>query len=347
MSSRKAAALAAVSLAAASLFASAAAAKDTLAVASYGGAYQEALRKAHYTPTEDLLGIEIKEYTLSGIGDLRAQVQAGAVEWDVVELYGGQCEQAAREGLTLALDYSVIDADGIPPELIKPNWVGYTAYSTVLAYNKDVYGDNPPKSWADFWDVEKFPGTRALSGYGLSTNAEFAMMAAGVPIADIYPIDLQRAIEKMREIKPHITVWWNSGAQAMQLAQSEEVDMLSIWIARIDAAIKEGAPYAYDYNQALLDVECLVVPKGAKNPELAMKAIAHFVSPDLQANLPQYVNYGPVNQKAFETGKITPEQAASSNSSPENLKNQIIQDKAFWTDNGQKGQEMWDKFMQE
>lgn len=344
---RKAAALAAVSLAAASLLSTAALAKDFLAVASYGGAYQEALRKAHYTPTEEALGIEIKEYTLSGIGDVRAQVQAGAVEWDVVELYGGQCEQAAREGLTMALDYKVIDADGIPPELIKPNWVGYTAYSTVLAYNKNVYGDNPPKSWADFWDVEKFPGTRALSGYGLSTNAEFAMMAAGVKIADMYPIDMEKAIAKLREIKPHITVWWQSGSQAMQLAQSEEVDMLSIWIARIDAAIKEGAPYAYDYNQALLDVECLVVPKGAKNPELAMKAINLFVSPDLQANLPQYVNYGPVNQKAFATGKITPEQAAKSNSSPDNLKNQIIQQKAFWTDNGQKGQEMWDKFMQE
>ena len=345
MSRHSLAALAAVSLLA--LSALPAAAQDSLAVASYGGAYQEALRKAHYDPAEQALGIEIKEYTLSGIGDIRAQVQANAVEWDIVELYGGQCEQAAREGLTIPLDYSVIDASGIPEELIKPNWVGYTAYSTVLAYNKNVYGDNPPKNWADFWDVEKYPGTRALSGYGLASNAELAMLAEGVAPKDIYPIDLDKAIEKMREIKPHITVWWNSGAQAGQLAQSEEADMLSIWIARIDAAIKEGAPYAYTYEQGLLDVECLVIPKGAKNPELAMKAIALFVSPELQANLPQYVNYGPVNQKAFDLGKITPEQAASSNSSPENLSKQLVQNKAFWTDNGQKGQEMWDKFMQE
>ena len=347
MLSRKAAALAAVSLTAVSIASSAALAEGSIAVASYGGAYQDALRKAHYEPAAAALGIEIKEYTLSGIGDIRAQVQANAVEWDVVELYGGQCEQAAREGLTLPLDYGVIDTDGIPAELVKPNWVGITAYSTVLAYNTEVYGDNPPKSWADFWDVEKFPGTRALSGYGLSTNAEFAMLASGVKIADMYPLDMAKAIDKLREIKPHITVWWNSGAQAAQLAQSEEADMLSIWIARIDTVIKEGAPYAYSFNEALMDVDCLVVPKGAKNPELAMQAIALFVSPDLQANLPQYVNYGPVNQKAFETGKITPEMAAKSNSSPENLKNQIVQDKAFWADNGQKGQEMWDKFMQE
>lgn len=347
MFSRKAAALAAVSLTAVSIASSAALAEGSIAVASYGGAYQDALRKAHYEPTAQALGIEIKEYTLSGIGDIRAQVQAGAVEWDVVELYGGQCEQAAREGLTLPLDYGVINADGIPEELVKPNWIGVTAYSTVLAYNTEVYGDNPPTTWADFWDVEKFPGTRALSGYGLSSNAELAMMAAGVATSDMYPIDLEKAIDKMREIKPHITVWWNSGAQAAQLAQSEEADMLSIWIARIDTVIAEGAPYAYSFNQGLLDVDCLVVPKGAKNPELAMQAINMFVSPDLQANLPQYVNYGPVNQKAFETGKITPEMAAKSNSSPANLAAQLVLDKAFWTDNGQKGQEMWDKFMQE
>ena len=56
--------------------------------------------------------------------------------------------------------------DGIPKELVQSHWVGFTAYSTVLAWNKEVYKDNPPKSWADFLDVEKFPGTRALCGYG-------------------------------------------------------------------------------------------------------------------------------------------------------------------------------------
>lgn len=347
MIDRKAAALAAASLACLTLMSAAASAQDSIAVASFGGVYQDALRKAFYEPTAEALGIEIKEYTLAGIGDLRAQVQAGAVEWDIVELYSGQCQQAANEGLTIPLDYSVIDAEGIPEGLVQPNWIGITAYSTVLAYNTEVYGDNPPKNWADFWDVEKFPGTRALSGYGLSTNAEIALLAAGVPRDQLYPLDLEAAVEKLREIKPHMTVWWNSGSQAMQLAQSEEADMLSIWVARIDAAIEEGAPYAFTFQDAILDVDCLVIPRGAKNPELAMKAIHYFVSPDFQANLPQYVPYGPVNLKAFETGKITPELLATSNSLPENLAKQVIQDKLYWAEHGQRSQEMWDKFIQE
>ena len=84
--------------------------------------------------------------------------------------------------------------------------------------------------------------------------------------------------------------------------------MLSIWVARIDAAIKEGAPYAYTYNQGVIDVECLVVPKGAPNKEAGDEGRSTTsCSPEFQANLPQYVPYGPVNQKAYETGKITPE----------------------------------------
>ncbi|WP_137388420.1 ABC transporter substrate-binding protein [Rhodoligotrophos defluvii] len=340
------AAAAALPLLCAALTSPALHAQETVNVASYGGAYQEALKKAFYDPTAKALGITIKDYTLSSIADIRTQVKAGAVEWDVVELYSGQCQQAANEGLLEPLDYNVINTDGIPKDLVQSHWVGFTAYSSVLAYNTEVYGDNPPKSWADFWDVEKFPGTRALGGYGLSTTAEIALMADGVPKDKLYPIDLDRAVKKLQEIRPHIVAWWTSGAQAAQLASSGEADMLSIWVARIEAAIKDGAPYAFTYNQAIMDVECLVVPKGAPNRELAMKVINSFLSPDLQAELPKYVSYGPINQKAYETGKITPEQTAKANTSPDNLAKQVVQNKAYWAENGQKSQEMWDAFLQ-
>lgn len=324
-----------------------ASAEESLAVASYGGAYQDALRKAFYEPTAEALGIEIKDYTLSSIADIRTQVKAGAVEWDVVELYSGQCQQAANEGLIMPLDYSVIETDGIPEEVVTSHWVGFTAYSTVLAWNTEVYGEDHPKNWADFWDVEAYPGTRALGGYGISTNAEIALQADGVPRDEIYPIDLDRAFDVMREIKPEIMAFWTSGAQATQFALNEEADMLSIWVARIDAAIKEGAPYDFTYEGAILDVECLVVPVGAPNPELAMQAINLFLTADLQANLPQYVPYGPVNVKAYETGKITEDMLEYANSTPENLAKQVIQDKAYWAEHGQAAQERWDAFMQE
>jgi putative spermidine/putrescine transport system substrate-binding protein len=326
-----------------------AAAEETVGYASYGGAYQQAVRKAFLDPITADHGIKIRDYSLQGgLPEVRAQVAAGAVQWDIVELYAGQCQQAANEGLLEPLDYNVIkNTGGIPKHLVADHWVGFTAYSTVLAYNKEVYGDNPPKSWADFFDVEKFPGTRALGGVAPSANMEIALLAAGKKKEEIYPIDFDLAFKKLGELKPKISVWWGTGAQAAQLAQSQEVDMLAIWAARIDAVIKEGAPYAYTLNQGVIDVECLIVPKGAPNKEAAMKVINHLIAPEYQANLPKYIPYGPINQDAFKTGKITPDQAEYIVTSEKNLPLQIIIDKPFWAENGQKAQEMWDKFMQQ
>ena len=122
--------------------------------------------------------------------------------------------------------------------------------------------------------------------------------------------------------------------------------MLSIWVARIDAAIKQGAPYDFTYNQAIMDIECLVVPKGAPHKDLAMKTINSFLDPQFQADLMNYVPYGPVNQDAYKTGKISKDMMDRANTSPENYKKQVVQNKEYWAAHGQESQERWDQFMQ-
>jgi len=323
-------------------------AEEEVSYASYGGAYQEGVRKAILDHLPQDHGMKVVDYVLSGgIRDIRTKVKAGANPIDVAELYGGLCDTAAREGLLGPLDYSKIpNAEGIPEHLRNPYWIGFTAYSTVLAWNKDVYGDNPPQNWADFFDVEKFPGTRAISATSPATNFEIALMADGVDKKDIYPIDLERAAKKWSDFKDNVTVMWSSGAQATQLATSQEIDMLTIWAARIEAAIAEGAPYEYTLNDAVLDVECLVVPKGSPNPEGAMRLINHLIDPNYQARLPDYIPYGPMNQKAFEMGLISSEKAARIVTSGENLAKQLITDMPYWAEHIEEAQTIWDSTMQ-
>jgi putative spermidine/putrescine transport system substrate-binding protein len=322
-------------------------AEEAVSYASYGGAYQEGVRKAilDHLPADH--GMTVTDYVLSGgIRDIRTKVKANAVDIDVAELYGGLCDIAAKEGLIEPLDYSKIpNAAGIPEHLRKEHSIGFTAYSTVLAYNTDVYGDNPPKNWADFFDVEKFPGTRAIGGTYPSTNMEIGLLADGVPKDKIYPLDLDRSLKKWEDFKPNIAVRWSTGAQATQLATSEEVDMLTIWAARIDAAIKEGAPYAYTLNDAVMDVECLVVPKGSPNPEGAMRLINHLLDPKYQANLPDHIPYGPMNQEAFKQGLISPEKAKNVVTSTENIAKQLILDSAYWAEHEAEAQTKWDGVM--
>jgi putative spermidine/putrescine transport system substrate-binding protein len=322
-------------------------AEETVAYASWGGAYQEGVRKAILDHLPEDHDMTVVDYTLSGgVRDIRTKVQANAVDIDVAELYGGLCDIAANEGLLEKLDYSVIpNAEGIPEHLRNEYWIGFTAYSTVLAYNTDVYGDNPPKNWTDFFDVENFPGTRAIGGTTPQTNLEIAMMADGVAKEDVYPLDVDAAIQKWVDFKDNVAVRWSSGAQATQLATAEEVDMLTIWAARIDAAIKEGAPYAYTMQDAVMDVECLVVPKGSPNPQGAMRLVNHMLDPQYQANLPDFIPYGPLNQDAFTQGLITPEKAANIVTSNENLAKQLTTDMGFWAEHTIDAQTKWDGAM--
>ncbi|MDF1587330.1 ABC transporter substrate-binding protein [Marinimicrococcus flavescens] len=321
-------------------------AETTLTFTSFGGAYQKAQREAWLDPLEKELGVRILEDTLTGIAEVRAQVRSGAVNWDIVDLGLGDCSAGQAEGIFEPLDYQQIATQGIEKAAYDSHWIGVIYYSTVLGYSTERYKDKQPASWADFWDVESFPGARALRDYPIA-NLEIALMADGVPAGQVYevlgtPEGEKRAFAKLDEIRDHIDVWWNSGAQSAQLLRDGEVDMSTIWNGRLDAIAEAGAPVAYTYNQGILALDCLAIPKGAPNRDLAQKVVARIVAPDLQANMPPLMNYGPTNAESFESGQITQEMRERSPSSPDNLKVQMISSAKFWEENRNRLQEAWD-----
>jgi putative spermidine/putrescine transport system substrate-binding protein len=322
-----------------------AAAQQTITFASFGGAYQAAQRKALLDPIEKALNIVIKEDTLTGIADVRAQVRANAVKWDVADLGAASCARGSVENLFEPLDYSVIKTAGIDKAVVAKDWIGVIYYSTVLAWNTQKYGDKGPQSWAEFWDVQKFPGKRSLYR-SPGESMEIALMADGVAPDKLYPLDMDRAIRSLEKIKPHVVAWWASGAQSAQLLKDGETDMVAIWNGRASAVIKDGAKAALHYNQGIMNADCLVIPKGGKNVALAQKVIAMMVSPELQADIPKYIDYGPITSAAFETGKISPEMAERINSSPKNAARQVTMNWDYWRDNLPKATERMDAFLQ-
>jgi len=203
-------------------------------------------------------------------------------------------------------------------------------FSTVLAYNTKTYGDKGPQSWADFWDVKKFPGKRSYRK-AVAGALEPALMADGVPMDQVYkvlsaPGGIDRAIKKIKELKPHVAVWWSSGAQHAQLMKDGEVDMVTGWNGRFDVAAKDGAKVAYTYNQGLLDNDCYAIAKGAPNKDLAMKFLAEISKPSYQAEFTKYITYGPTNKKAYEGGAIPEAYAKQLPSHPDNAAKQLVID---------------------
>lgn len=314
-------------LIASALSVTASAADKTVTIASWGGSYQEAQSKALFQPASAATGIVVKEETYGGMSDVRLQVQTGAVTLDIVASGSGSAARAAAEGLLEELDYDMIDVSTFYPTLKTPYCVGGDVFSTVYAWNTDTYGDMGPQSWADFWDTEKFPGKRAYRAK-VAGALEPALMADGVAPEDVYSVldseeGIERAIDKIRELKDDIDVFWSSGAQHAQLMKDGEVDMTTGWNGRFDNASKDGAKVAYGFNQALLDYDCFAIPKGAPNKETAMMFLAEISKAEYQANLPEYITYGPTNKAAYDLGKIDKAVAQSLPSHPDNAAMQL------------------------
>ncbi|MFK7996528.1 MAG: ABC transporter substrate-binding protein [Granulosicoccus sp.] len=301
--------------------------EKTVTIASWGGSYQEAQSKALFEPAAAKTGIVVKQETYGGMSDVRLQVSSGAVSLDIVASGSGSAARAGAEGLLEPLDYSIIDVSDFYPTLKTEFCVGGDVFSTVYAWNTETYGDAGPQGWADFWDVEKFPGTRAYRSK-VAGALEPAILADGVPMDQVYSVldseeGIERALNKIRELKPSIDVFWSSGAQHAQLMKDGEVDMTTGWNGRFDNAAKDGAKVSYSYVDALLDYDCFAIPKGAPNKDVAMEFLAEISMAEYQDDLPKYITYGPTNKAAYETGEIDAATAAALPSSPQNAALQL------------------------
>lgn len=327
-------------------FVTEAAAQDRVTFAGYGGEPQKVQTKAFFEPAQKALGVTVLQDSHGGYAKIKAQVLSGSPSFDLVALGCAEGARAAKEGLLEPLDYSLIpNANDIDPSLRSEHTVGEWTFSTVLAWNTKTV-KNPPSTWAEFWDVKKFPGRRALSA-NARQMLEIALVADGVPADKLYPLDIDRAFKKLEEIKPNLALWWSSGAQSVQLLNDGEIDMQAIWNGRAQAAIDAGAAAAYTYNQGIYDVECFMVPKGAKGKVAAMKIINVMLDPKNQATAASLIDYGPVNPKAYDTGIIPKDRMARLPSSPENLKKQVML-KASWyaSEDADKAFARWTTLMQ-
>ncbi len=111
--------------------------------------------------------------------------------------------------------------------------------------------------------------------------------------------------------------------------------------------MRDGAKAAFTYNQGLLMADCFLIPKGAPHKDLAMKALAMFMSPEQQATFAKHIDYGPVNAKAFETGILDDADRKRVNSSPENAKTQVMVSDEWWGEHGTEMIERWQNFKQQ
>ncbi|WP_435171267.1 ABC transporter substrate-binding protein [Falsirhodobacter sp. 1013] len=304
---------------------------ETLTVSSSGGALEEAYRKAYFDTFEMQTGIKTLTAPYADTGRVKAMVDAGAVDIDVVALDSGEAAVLQRAGLLEELDFSVIDITGVPDWAHSSCYVLSDIAPTVIAWNTNSFSaESRPKNWAEFYDTEARPGQRGLWKYAMGT-LESACLAAGVAPADLYPLDLDKAFAMLDKIKPDLT-WWTSGAQSAQHLISNEVDLSMVWTGRVHQPKVDGAPVDYGFEQAVWMCDAWVIPKGAKNKDHAMRYIANVMQAKNQAIMAQNIPYGPTITAALDL--LPPETQALMPNFGDNGKDAVVQNVGYWSEHG-------------
>ncbi|MFT4266273.1 MAG: ABC transporter substrate-binding protein [Xenophilus sp.] len=304
-------------------------------VADPGGPYTTAYRRAFYDPFEKATGIKVINVAREAqpVAQLSAMVQTRNYVWDVTTLtLSADIPYLESQNLLEPIGLKAEDFPGVMPEAVTPNWLGVDIYSTILAFRTDKYKGAEPRSWDDFWDTKKFPGRRAMRRSPIDT-LEQALMADGVPVDKLYPLDVDRAFRSLERIRKNVDIWWTSGAQAMQLIQNGDVDMVATWNGRAQSAIDNGAPVKIVWNQGLYSIEGWGIPRGTPRAELAKQFVLFCADAKRQSEFTQDLAYGPTNLKAFDF--IDARRAALLPSAPDKLRTMALPSPQWWAANRQ------------
>ncbi|HLN24582.1 MAG TPA: ABC transporter substrate-binding protein [Patescibacteria group bacterium] len=307
-----------------------------LAVVSWGGALQDAQKAVYFTPFQAQSGLKMTDEPWDGgVGVLRAKIQGGNANWDVVEVESEELALGCEEGLFEKLDYSKIGGkDAYLPAAVSECGVGNIVYDFIIAYDGDKLKDGP-KNWSDFFDTKTFPGKRALR-QGPKTNLEIALIADGVKPQDVYKVlrteeGVERAFKKLDSIKPDL-IFWKAGAQPPQLLASGEVAMTSAYNGRITAANdKDKKNFKIVWDGALYTIDSWVILKGSPNQDAAYKFLDFAGKAENQKSLPNYVAYGVTNAAA--TSLVDPKLMPVLPTAPANMANVEAIDDSFWLEN--------------
>ena len=318
-------------------------AQQSLVIASYGGAYQDVQRKVFFEPFTAATGIKVVEASGISVAKVRSMVMTRNVEWDLFVTSAADVQQLVTNNVLEDIDYSKIDKKVIAQldkGAAQPRVLGTQWTSQVLAYSTKAFpnGTNP-KSWADFWNVDKFPGPRILPAGSFAINAtEQALMSDG-GIKGVYPLNIDKVYAQYDKIRPSVIRWVTSSSAVPQaLVDGEAVAGLAN-SQRIQELKDKGAPVDFTWNEGQISMTFWAMPKGLKNKDAAHKVLEFASRPEQQAALAKHA-IGTVNKEALAL--LSPAELAHMPSAPANfgLQSQLRPDE--WLKPGKQGKTVYD-----
>jgi len=299
---------------------------------NWGGQSEECHGNAIGQPFTEQTGMPLRFDTSGPLqGKIKEMVDSGNVTADVCDADLFDAVALGPSGHLEAIDYSVVNKAKSLPQYTLEYGVSIILYGYAFVYDTEVFGDNPPTSWADFFDIAKYPGKRSLYKWA-NGSLEAALMADGVDKDALYPLDMERALAKIKSIKDD-SLYWGSGSAAHSMVVNGEVSMGMVWQNRgRNIENDTDGRYKLVMNQALAMPGAYIVPKG--NPagrDMVMKFISIAQEPAAQLELLNCLGMTPSNPEVF--ADIPEDQQPYAIASALNIDKIAFSDPEWWGEN--------------
>jgi len=318
-------------------------------IVSWGGIQQQTRSDLYFKPFAKAKGISfLEDVYLGGWGVFQAMKDTGNIPWDVVQVESSELERGCQEGVFVRLDWSrIADPSKLIPEAVSQCGVGMGIWAVAVAFDAKLLSKRPVRL-EDFWDLKTWPGKRGMR-QGPKMNLELALMADGVPPAEVYrtlgtPEGVDRAFRKLDKIKP-VLLLWKAGAQSPEWLSAGEVTMSIAYNTRISRAKREGKSLDLIWDHTMYAVDSWAVVSGSPHLNIAYGFLKFYVESDKHIDMAHITaNTVPVID-VLE--RLTPEMRKDSPLG-DNLKNALFmgtEHVEFWLDNQEQLTQRWNAWI--
>lgn len=294
-------------------------AKHSLVIGTWGGPYEAAQKTALFTPFElySNVNIETSDYT----GGL--DVFDSASPPDLLDMLEDEASVACKAGLLKKINHADLSEVAMMGEsdqqaLLKnddfrlndfhkgafaPCSVAHLTFSTLIAFDERAFTGEKPSRINDLFDLERFPGKRALQR-SPAALFEWAMMAEGVPITQIYDLlsterGLRLVTKRIESLRGHV-VWWDKPGEAVELLEQGKVVMASGYNGRFFDSWRRGAPINMIWDGQIIDRSVWGIPSASKTDKaIALSFLRFALHPERLAHMATQIPYGPLRSSAF------------------------------------------------
>lgn len=251
-------------------------------------------------------GIKVKYSTYDSNEAMYAKIKTvGSSSYDIIVPSTYFVGKMSKENLLEKLDktkipnYSNLDKKLLNKDFDKNNdfSIPYLWGSSGITYNLGLI-KNSVDSWANLWDSEY--KNSILLNDDLREVFGIALRTLGYSSNTQDPKEIEEAYNKLKELLPNVKMFYSESQKQVYLNEDVKLGMNFNGESYMASLENDKIKYVYPKEGALIWLDSLVIPKGAKNIENAYIFINYLLRAEVSKQISEEIGYASPNLKAVE-----------------------------------------------